>query len=272
MRGIRLDDPRSRGKARISPAHAGNTVSLTPRERGCSDQPRTCGEYLTPPAGWLTRRGSAPHMRGIRWEGARSGRPRRISPAHAGNTGMIFVIWRRGWDQPRTCGEYAEGARARAMGGGSAPHMRGIPQLFSALGPLPRISPAHAGNTRPRRKPQPPLEDQPRTCGEYKAARLRLARLRGSAPHMRGILLGEIRYSTDGGISPAHAGNTAPALFDALYFEDQPRTCGEYLTKAVSRSKTLGSAPHMRGILHDHQALLDKGGISPAHAGNTLAD
>ena len=89
-----------------------------------------------------------------------------------------------------------------------------------------RISPAHAGNTRPCSCGVHNAADQPRTCGEYSLP-LPLP-LPGSAPHMRGILGASAKAAQLRGISPAHAGNTQAHERLLETSEDQPRTCGEY--------------------------------------------
>ncbi len=73
------------------------------------------------------------------------------------------------------------------------------------------------------------VPDQPRTCGEYFAPGGRRALAGGSAPHMRGIHFTVMGCSRNGGISPAHAGNTMTSAKRSSIFWDQPRTCGEYV-------------------------------------------
>ena len=65
---------------------------------------------------------------------------------------------------------------------------------------------------------------------------------------MRGIHAQDLAADRQRRISPAHAGNTD--IRDPLNLpdQDQPRTCGEYLTSASLMSCAGGSAPHMRGI------------------------
>ena len=289
MRGIPERRTDGAVRHRISPAHAGNT-GAPPRARSTTwDQPRTCGEYPNPNPNPNPPRGSAPHMRGIRC--CRISYPllRRISPAHAGNTGRWYARPRHRGDQPRTCGEYREGLTIVARLCGSAPHMRGIPATPFLLHKWRWISPAHAGNTLGPDPPSSRSRDQPRTCGEYRSRGGRRCQWQGSAPHMRGIRIrchncgghpgispahaGNTaalrRASSRGGISPAHAGNTNPLPQLRRPSGDQPRTCGEYQTPTGVGFAVVGSAPHMRGIRRtpDGRPLPD--GISPAHAGNT---
>mgnify|MGYP001682697459 CR=1 FL=1 len=194
-------------------------------------------------------------------------------------------------DQPRTCGEYVvmreadledvgsaphmrgirSGSGSGSDGGGSAPHMRGIP----AGGKRPewsgRISPAHAGNTASAYPESRSSADQPRTCGEYRGGRKPQLPPGGSAPHMRGIQIPHRIERITRRISPAHAGNTAAHGGTSRSRRDQPRTCGEYPTQSVGLQPARGSAPHMRGIPYVSVSASYARGISPAHAGNTLA-
>ncbi len=147
--------------------------------------------------------------------------------------------------------------------------MRGIHEGAGGLQLQLRISPAHAGNTDTRCQIPRRRWDQPRTCGEYAGQGNRPTGARGSAPHMRGILVKRHLYSTDGGISPAHAGNTLLTDgWDDLDM-DQPRTCGEYQEQWLERRRLQGSAPHMRGIQSWEGPVFLWRRISPAHAGNT---
>ncbi len=228
MRGIPLTGRSAMSVAGISPAHAGNTSRRWLTMAATTDQPRTCGEYVVSEPAFTRCRGSAPHMRGIRSVAQRISAVRRISPAHAGNTGSYEFRCSLMADQPRTCGEYRSGLGTPGGHTGSAPHMRGI--LSAALDCLgcPGISPAHAGNTLTFCTGASAPTDQPRTCGEYEynsesnlhdlgsAPHMRgihvyyisYQRGTGSAPHMRGIHLSSAAIGELARISPAHAGNT----------------------------------------------------------------
>ena len=168
-------------------------------------------------------------MRGIRCEPAYDAGKMRISPAHAGNTTSYSFCCQGMGDQPRTCGEYDRHVVPGLSTLGSAPHMRGIPSQAVLWLREPRISPAHAGNTRKVYSVDFTIWDQPRTCGEYSpgmspgrmlpgsAPHMRGIHSppgggpvpKGSAPHMRGIRRNSFRRRRVGRISPAHAGNTS---------------------------------------------------------------
>ena len=192
--------------------------------------------------------GSAPHMRGILGESRKINPKPRISPAHAGNTLASVYQCSTSEDQPRTCGEYTGRPGAQSGGVGSAPHMRGIPQLPLLAARYTRISPAHAGNTAGMIRGLGRWLDQPRTCGEYPPIPGRFPRAFGSAPHMRGIRRGAVVLDGRLRISPAHAGNTPFRPPSHPGTGDQPRTCGEYEIAEALAARAEGSAPHMRGI------------------------
>ena len=86
MRGKHLGADRFNQRGRIIPAHAGQTSWLPSGCAGYTDHPRACGANA--PAGTTaqTPTGSSPRMRGKQAGPSISRRPRRIIPAHAGQT------------------------------------------------------------------------------------------------------------------------------------------------------------------------------------------
>ncbi len=135
-----------------------------------------------------------------------------------------------------------------------------------------RIIPAHAGNTMLILSFISVVMDHPRTCGEHESRDQLVSHLPGSSPHMRGTP--ELRISSINalGIIPAHAGNTMSAVRYFRRSGDHPRTCGEHLKLVIMQGTPRGSSPHMRGT---HKFAFQpplKGGIIPAHAGNTSSN
>ena len=167
-------------------------------------------------------------MRGIPHPVPDGGHRPGISPAHAGNTRPSALGIQAARDQPRTCGEYSLQGTVPYLKMGSAPHMRGIRAHDLPFEVAGGISPAHAGNTDRNAENRTGLPDQPRTCGEYHFSAATLVQPPGSAPHMRGIPRPDDPVTWLGGISPAHAGNTASRDRFSAAAGDQPRTCGEY--------------------------------------------
>ena len=87
---------------------------------------------------------------------------------------------------------------------------------------------------------------------------------------MRGIHLLHLPPLHQTGIIPAHAGNTVNDSIVCHDREDHPRSCGEYLREAFRCRAVPGSSPLMRGIRVRKRYRLEKSGIIPAHAGNTV--
>ena len=208
-------------------------------------------------------------MRGIPIGGCSPGKNHGITPAHAGNTLPVHHLTEARWDHPRACGEYRRHAACRRGDVGSPPRMRGIPRhpLQSRIGF--GITPAHAGNTSRSILPKPESGDHPRACGEYRSAGQPASTRRGSPPRMRGILFCQISIRIHVGITPAHAGNTAPPPHHRTQCWDHPRACGEYLTTSLKLVRNFGSPPRMRGIPVMTFGDVYVEGITPAHAGNT---
>ena len=94
--------PRMRGKLqllgfykfahRITPAHAGKTMSTPYVLSGARDHPRACGENLQGGILIDTPEGSPPRMRGKQWLLKSLVRCRRITPAHAGKTDVGYNL------------------------------------------------------------------------------------------------------------------------------------------------------------------------------------
>ena len=154
---------------------------------------------------------------------------RGITPAHAGNTVKML--------NTSSCVR------------GSPPHTRGIQDLDELKEWACGITPAHAGNTLGQRLSTCHAWDHPRTRGEYLGGQSRVQVVGGSPPHTRGILLRQLIYRAELGITPAHAGNTYTISKCNAKCRDHPRTRGEY-----------------RYVC---QCDCGNKGITPAHAGNT---
>ena len=168
MRGtpilLRLNSQR----ARIIPAHAGNTVVDFRCRLEPWDHPRACGEHTKGWTGTLVTWGSSPRMRGTRRSKCSVYRFEGIIPAHAGNT-VTIPQWRgRRRDHPRACGEHVNATNRENTCQGSSPRMRGTLRTVPGVMVCAGIIPAHAGNT---------LSDSLMTPSAS-----------GSSPRMRGTL------------------------------------------------------------------------------------
>ena len=271
MRGTVLLSPGYPLHPGITPAHAGNSAVMRWPLGQWRDHPRTCGEQLSFVARPDTAAGSPPHMRGTVTDVIDAFKEMRITPAHAGNSRTASEMLKEYKDHPRTCGEQRTRFRRMLRQAGSPPHMRGT-ELNGWLEQLiDGITPAHAGNSPSYFFHLFTIQDHPRTCGEQPSQTSERSLRRGSPPHMRGTEGGLRRRQARSRITPAHAGNRPRKNLDNCNKRDHPRTCGEQPPKSPRPCVHLGSPPHMRGtevVVHD---MAEGVGITPAHAGNSIA-
>ena len=89
---------------------------------------------------------------------------------------------------------------------------------------------------------------------------------------MRGTQRVRAALACDGGIIPAHAGNTSAGMSAMSVSEDHPRACGEHASCWLAVETLLGSSPRMRGTRGRTPFPARIQGIIPAHAGNTPID
>ena len=156
-RGVRGSSPRMRGKhehgghrrkhVRIIPAHAGQTKVSLPKLSWSPDHPRACGANSTCTRMPTSGTGSSPRMRGKPVEQRRRRAGDRIIPAHAGQTVAGKENAAEESDHPRACGANLESKKEVIETYGSSPRMRGKHRDDLRRHRLPRIIPAHAGQT-----------------------------------------------------------------------------------------------------------------------------
>ena len=234
-----------------------------------SDHPRTCGANARVIRRYSPRFGSSPHMRGKRPRRRRVDDPRRIIPAHAGQTTRpksraILLA-----DHPRTCGANVLRGDLHHKDFGSSPHMRGKHSTVSFHAMRVRIIPAHAGQTPHTHRASSPRSDHPRTCGANHLHVSAKFGYFGSSPHMRGKRGFHMPLAHCAGIIPAHAGQTTRLSFLRILRTDHPRTCGANRLILIIITPSPGSSPHMRGKRRVLLWLPGYGRIIPAHAGQT---
>ena len=171
---------------RFSPACAGNGRTVLTCEANCSVQPRVCGERARRSKASMSRRGSAPRVRGTGGFAIDVGMFGRFSPACAGNgisdTGQLHPIP----VQPRVCGERLGMSDFISERDGSAPRVRGTEDAAGEDAQLVRFSPACAGNGTFNSKDFNATSVQPRVCGERWFFQAKGQMLHGSAPRVRG--------------------------------------------------------------------------------------
>ena len=131
---------------RITPAHAGNSISARHLTKPYQDHPRSCGEQLRLALQAPHYPGSPPLMRGTVDFKPKENPIQGITPAHAGNSRLTRPFPDRLQDHPRSCGEQSMVLCGIPPTLGSPPLMRGTAYLFASFSSSRRITPAHAGN------------------------------------------------------------------------------------------------------------------------------
>ena len=220
-------------RPRIIPADAGSTLQEKRSGAEFRDHPRGCGEHTASPVDICWPEGSSPRMRGAHHQDGSAGDPSRIIPADAGSTSPTIRPLRRRRDHPRGCGEHSIQFQALPMACGSSPRMRGAPTVCLQTGYDPRIIPADAGSTAPRRRPCPAGPDHPRGCGEHQSVMRGDLMIEGSSPRMRGAHIEDGSPGLVARIIPADAGSTAPYPRPRLVDPDHPRGCGEHCCQGL---------------------------------------
>ena len=125
MRGKRLHDRCHRQRGRIIPAHAGQTPSPAPPCCCSADHPRACGANHNRVVVLPDSAGSSPRMRGKPYFHQEAEDGRRIIPAHAGQTCVLWLLPSVSADHPRACGANCNGKANLTPCIGSSPRMRG---------------------------------------------------------------------------------------------------------------------------------------------------
>ena len=249
MRGTPPWSPRSRGRAGIIPAYAGNTSSGQVLDLTYRDHPRVCGEHLEPSPVQNSTAGSSPRMRGTPVSLSSIVNTRGIIPAYAGNTLAAQSSKSSTGDHPRVCGEHLSAMSFVVFIGGSSPRMRGTLSTVNWSIRDRGIIPAYAGNTAIFPTSAFIIRDHPRVCGEHMTSAAMGNEAAGSSPRMRGTPFAPPTPVDTTGIIPAYAGNTQQA------------------SGLVERRR--GSSPRMRGTRPRSAIRTRTCGIIPAYAGNT---
>ena len=146
-RGALGDTPAEDVDARIIPAYAGSTCTITKSSAVAEDHPRIRGEHSTLLIRGTRSSGSSPHTRGARELRRHLLFDAGIIPAYAGSTWTNLTGSGRLRDHPRIRGEHPVHGAARDRRAGSSPHTRGAPSALLRHGFCNRIIPAYAGST-----------------------------------------------------------------------------------------------------------------------------
>jgi len=207
-------------------------------------------------------------VRGTRIPAANCDRGRRFSPACAGNAFDSPSRNQPTAVQPRVCGERCESGSAPEDAGGSAPRVRGTRHFELLKIRYGWFSPACAGNASPTSIATAWKPVQPRVCGERGKFLGHGVFSSGSAPRVRGTLVGAGIGDACLRFSPACAGNAVILAPAATKVSVQPRVCGERWDGGGRHHVGRGSAPRVRGTLHHLGSVRAAARFSPACAGN----
>ena len=134
-----------------------------------------------------------------------------------------------------------------------------------------RITPAHAGKSRPPCRAATLPEDHPRACGEKTPANREQLRQQGSPPRMRGKVAWSCSHLRPCGITPAHAGKSLTLPTQKPSNGDHPRACGEKGASTNLMLPSVGSPPRMRGKADKNTTVRHAIRITPAHAGKSCS-
>ena len=269
-RGIRFYSKSLLKHLGFTPAYAGNTRRVVPREGHVKVHPRIRGEYTASRRRGCRLPGSPPHTRGIRPFLIVSHALLGFTPAYAGNT--IVDNLTTGIDKvhPRIRGEYAASRTSGTLAVGSPPHTRGILSVCKYYKGVLRFTPAYAGNTKDYKTLEKAQKVHPRIRGEYPGLYRLCHKAGGSPPHTRGIQFFQRLFLVQGRFTPAYAGNTTVDAQAEQGQQVHPRIRGEYQKYYDLHRRLMGSPPHTRGIPGVGEVSLTVDRFTPAYAGNTL--
>ena len=193
--------------------------------------------------------GLSPRVRGNLLRNGNAVIPTRSIPACAGEPSTRSLLTKKARVYPRVCGGTSVGRERVDFTSGLSPRVRGNP---GSRGRCPTSSgsiPACAGEPSLTASQARELQVYPRVCGGTWSAVRPTILSNGLSPRVRGNLLTADDDAKLTGSIPACAGE--PAYFndsgnaDAVY----PRVCGGTKTEKLSRCKSGGLSPRVRGNL-----------------------
>ena len=257
------------GVIRITPAGAGKTFFVAASPSVTTDHPRRCGENRVRQYQTLLRTGSPPQVRGKQHSFCQTSCHPRTTPAGAGKTKPLALLYYAYADHPRRCGENCCCNLAHLFPHGSPPQVRG--KLASRLlaPACVRITPAGAGKTRQDDTCRLDLRDHPRRCGENLKRKLRMQSACRSPPQVRGKPCWFYAALAAQRITPAGAGKTQCRKRPDAATSDHPRRCGENFRHDLARLQEAGSPPQVRGKRASGNMQVGVIRITPAGAGKT---
>ena len=192
---------------RITPACAGNSISVPTIITLHRDHPRVCGDQPRASRFFNCWKGSPPRVRGTDAHLVTTQPLKRITPACAGNSFMKRLARPLKRDHPRVCGEQVNLGHHIGPQEGSPPRVRGTADEAVEMVMERRITPACAGNSTTPGIYSLNRKDHPRVCGEQRKTAPSRPIRKGSPPRVRGTARGVTVCDCQGRITPACAGN-----------------------------------------------------------------
>ena len=211
--------------------------------------------------------GPSPRVRGSRGGACPPDDDGGSIPACAGKPGRSSATRPVTGVHPRVCGEAARPRRARVVGEGPSPRVRGSRSSPARTSRRPRSIPACAGKPGRSSAIRLGMGVHPRVCGEACVISVVPRRTRGPSPRVRGSLYQVGVSDRLEGSIPACAGKPLRRGRCRGHGRVHPRVCGEAISCTSCAMLRPGPSPRVRGS-HDQRALRPAGrGSIPACAG-----
>ena len=253
----------------LTPAGAGNTGSAPRGIAFTQAHPRGCGEHRAALLDAAVTRGSPPRVRGtLPDRGQHRTRPG-LTPAGAGNTRCSPCKSTANQAHPRGCGEHASVWCQDKLDLGSPPRVRGTHRQRRRHPADRGLTPAGAGNTGSRTRPEISLGAHPRGCGEHIERGGLPEAFMGSPPRVRGTPRLCRAVCPPARLTPAGAGNTPRSKSAPWTGWAHPRGCGEHQNPPSPPGTSRGSPPRVRGTRAARLRRDRRHRLTPAGAGNT---
>ena len=255
--------------ARLIPARAGKTCTVSSSGTVFAAHPRAGGENFAPGTGGNGQTGSSPRGRGKPSATHSTPSALRLIPARAGKTRAVAPSSPSPGAHPRAGGENSGSRRGFARLLGSSPRGRGKLAVVLAAAHGCGLIPARAGKTAVEVLPVVDLRAHPRAGGEnFVECRPGFCRS-GSSPRGRGKQPPLRNSLTSPGLIPARAGKTVPDWEHKALPGAHPRAGGENSSTLSTSPPGFGSSPRGRGKLYQMAVAQAAMRLIPARAGKT---
>ena len=247
MRGKRRASPARTLCARLIPACAGKTSTVSSRASRIWAHPRVCGENIDRSRVPAVVTGSSPRVRGKPLPVEEEAPAEGLIPACAGKTGRIQPRGYPARAHPRVCGENPKNCAGAGRRRGSSPRVRGKPVQGLGKRFLPGLIPACAGKTCSTAWPCRRPWAHPRVCGENHRRNAPNGIITGSSPGGGVTRPVVVAGGQAGGRIPAWAGKPGAGVGAGACAGAHPRVCGENPPGGRANQRPVGSSPRVRG-------------------------